>query len=110
MSFKIDFEITDDMIADVKRVLSKYYCLEVNDDFVEKVVRSDFDFAQDLFQSDGCGDTITRERAIDAVCEMLLGEGKSWPCNFHKESEVQAFYKDLKESCHKNNLKFDIDL
>lgn len=110
MSFKIDFEITDEYIAETKEMLNRYYNLEVDEAFVERVIRSDKYLAAEIFESGGCTDTFTREMTIDAVTRELLGKAKYWPSNSDKESEVQEFYKDLKEACEKNNLKFNVDL
>lgn len=110
MSFKIDFEITDEYIAETKKMLNRYYNLEVDEEFVERVIRSDKYLAAEIFESGGCVDTFTREMTIDAVVKELLGDDLCWPSNSDKESEIQEFYKELKEACEKNNIKFNIDL
>ena len=106
MAFTVKYDITDDMIDEVKRVLKKYFTLTVTEDFLRYLLKSHPELVGEVMEK-SISDTYPRGILIDTICEEL--ELQDWPEGGDTQEYTEKFFIQFKEVCDRNGLVFDPD-
>lgn len=86
------FEFTEENLAEAKRVLAKWYGLNIPDSLLKEVLAQDIELAHEAYTG-GISDTGQREILIDAVLKQM--GLPNWPANYQAEAYFQDFAKQL---------------
>ncbi len=86
------FAFTEENLAEAKRVLAKWYGLNIPDSLLKEVLAQDIELAHEAYTG-GISDTGQREILIDAVLKQM--GLPNWPVNYQGEAYFQDFAKQL---------------